>query len=1456
MPHAWSSPSLLSGDDFLGRPNTTQHTAPCSMHSAAISWPFPLQGTRSKGGKHRVLAAFFGLDPNFLQSLQPQQPAKCKKIINDAYFCAKPPDYSSQPKSELQRPAARAFAEQVGLVGEFSKQSTFYLKEAAQLIDRAHHRLDGLQYTLDKADKEASRARLLLPELQVLASITELDLTGRSLRDAGARVVADALKGCTSLRSLSLRWNGIREQGAAALATAVQCSSLRCLDLFCNSFGDRGAAATAAMLPRNATLQKLDLGWNSIGDRGAAVLAAAMKQNTALMDLGLEQNAITGATALAEALVSKKSCIRLAGNPLEEDSIHALERLVETGQLGSLDLWTVGLSDRASLSSELEEAERAARVREAEAPALATLQTDSESAGNSASTWLEHTSWSPAEKSHRGQLAEVLSGLCVVSLSPMGTACGRAASIATNSQATRNSIRKAQRIAYVCDVEGHWDFFCNFVELCDGVKFKLPGNDGRTARTSQELELELADGWLFVFGGDACDKGPGTLRFLEAMVMLKRKYPARVFLILGNRDLNKMRWTSELTPSELKRIKEVPRAFWQSRLPGNCPTHWEYLRRTVAQEEGLNEDEVTERMIQNRNTKANKLRYMLDCDMGSVGDFEFRREELAHLLNVRKEEVTDEDVVESYERSVAPGGVMRKFLNLGQLALLIDGTLFVHGQIIGNQFPPDQVLGADDENTAWSLGVVPGEEQREECLETWIAKINSWAASEIRDWQHRPQWEVPPKVSTFESWSQRGASELIAYGTPGTRYPTVIYCRYLTEQSMPLPLPDNMVEYLKQYGVKFVVVGHTPHGNAPTVIMHDGVTLIMGDTSFSDVKANRFFQGDNRGTAACSIEYRNHAWFVHGQTDKDQAFDYSVGPGITPGCDPLVGRFTKPTKEGKQFFVKAKLKNADDATQYLLSHVQGFRYEYAVSSNDEVATAIEEGSVHFLSEKLLMEFLEQDVMSKIRHLFHMLDMNDDGTISMTELVVAINDPLFRRGLRSIFPTLDPVSLLGSATLMDGELGPEQFHDLCKKHADKGKLESCIYFPMVVAGEPSAVGAFPKALPNFHCVPTKYVQPGHLTVFKGHFDSWFQQPRSFECDLSRLKCPDSSPMSEFCKSLKPHKAATSCMSAIAELNIPEAERRRLKIPAAGQYFAWSYPFSLVRSWKSSTSELPKPGAGMDPDVAFLTVGGFVYFDDNYQPVHINAAVPDPKGRLRFGPPSPSWAESGLDGSRGAAIDSVIGKRGVVGAVPEDLRKLLEDVLGAVRQVAEEGDRADEVKQALAPLQQLLHPQRGDPNNDCQDPDLALARAFKTQAGVLRALGQRKLQGEHRVTQARAALQNHEWQLQQLQEELVQAQVEMDRLAKQYSDQIVARQLEPYGAGPMEDEGDMGIDSEMQDNIKALQGALQTDEQKQMLESLLRKCAHADLQHKRRKVQAVPHANWDPDAYEDLAGLRFG
>lgn len=37
-------------------------------------------------------------------------------------------------------------------------------------------------------------------------------------------------------------------------------------------------------------------------------------------------------------------------------------------------------------------------------------------------------------------------------------------------------------------------------------------------------ELELEEDWCFVFGGDASDKGPGTLRVVMALVALKKRH--------------------------------------------------------------------------------------------------------------------------------------------------------------------------------------------------------------------------------------------------------------------------------------------------------------------------------------------------------------------------------------------------------------------------------------------------------------------------------------------------------------------------------------------------------------------------------------------------------------------------------------------------------------------------------------------------------------------------------------------------------------------------------------------------------------------------------------------------------------------------------------------------------------------------------------------------------------------
>jgi hypothetical protein len=84
------------------------------------------------------------------------------------------------------------------------------------------------------------------------------------------------------------------------------------------------------------------------------------------------------------------------------------------------------------------------------------------------------------------------------------------------------------RLSYVTDVEGNLDYFHAFVKLSEYLDY-----DG-------EGVLKLADQSFFVFGGDIVDKGLGDERLCRQLVALKQKHPDRVFLLVGNRDLNKV----------------------------------------------------------------------------------------------------------------------------------------------------------------------------------------------------------------------------------------------------------------------------------------------------------------------------------------------------------------------------------------------------------------------------------------------------------------------------------------------------------------------------------------------------------------------------------------------------------------------------------------------------------------------------------------------------------------------------------------------------------------------------------------------------------------------------------------------------------------------------------------------------------------------------------------------------
>jgi hypothetical protein len=105
-------------------------------------------------------------------------------------------------------------------------------------------------------------------------------------------------------------------------------------------------------------------------------------------------------------------------------------------------------------------------------------------------------------------------------------------------------------ISYVTDIEGNFAYFQRFVEASPAVSFDSPGSPDNGG-------LVLHDGYGLVFGGDLYDKGPHDIRLTKMFCDLKDAHPDRVWLLMGNRDINKLRLISELcTPGELNRLHD------------------------------------------------------------------------------------------------------------------------------------------------------------------------------------------------------------------------------------------------------------------------------------------------------------------------------------------------------------------------------------------------------------------------------------------------------------------------------------------------------------------------------------------------------------------------------------------------------------------------------------------------------------------------------------------------------------------------------------------------------------------------------------------------------------------------------------------------------------------------------------------------------------------------------------
>jgi len=436
------------------------------------------------------------------------------------------------------------------------------------------------------------------------------------------------------------------------------------------------------------------------------------------------------------------------------------------------------------------------------------------------------------------------------------------------------------KVVFITDPEGNIEYFKTCVRMSNGAYY-------------EDEEIVLRKGWILVFGGDVCDKAAGSLRIARELVSAKKRYPDRVFLIVGNRDLNKLRIIPELSEEAMKDEPHIPYGS-----PRNATTYSAYLTKLAVEQGKMHEgQEITSALWQQLNSKANRLRWILDTTMGSQGEFERRRQEITETSGTPS--VNDDEVVRSFLDMMAKGsGVMADFLSHGNLAVGIDSTLFVHGGIVNRSYSKNVEKFMTDQEGSYSglpieeggfevcLGFVPGAERRFDDVKQWTMRLNAWLREVVA-----ASLETPPRrpLATI-------GQQYCAYGT----WPSVIMGRHLNEKSQPVQLPRGVATSLLSAGFTRLVIGHTPHGNCPTVVPGD-VQIIMADTSYSDMK-----KPDNRGDAASVVEIEGSRATVVGQLEDLTKIAYTVFAGEDARRTDVEGNHNLIGKgDFEKWFVKA-----------------------------------------------------------------------------------------------------------------------------------------------------------------------------------------------------------------------------------------------------------------------------------------------------------------------------------------------------------------------------------------------------------------------------------------------------------------------------------------------------------------------------------------------------------------------
>lgn len=360
-------------------------------------------------------------------------------------------------------------------------------------------------------------------------------------------------------------------------------------------------------------------------------------------------------------------------------------------------------------------------------------------------------------------------------------------------------------VQVVGDIEGDWHKIASVANKPNSILRIMNDNPDNFSAELVGKKSKL------VFLGDSIDKGANNVKVLRFLVYLKNKYPHRVFLILGNRDINKLRLKTELRDEALDLSGADRFAHNKFRIAA-----WEQQFDAWINEGGNRIDGALVAYTHGKNPatdKLLKLKFLLSKTMGAPTAFEdFKKE-----LNL----ATDAQAYDRYIALVKQGGLLATYLQKAQLVYVDKATksLFVHGALL-----PE------------NLGVIPGQPEKL-AVPGWVYMLNLWGKYSVARGLQGDIRAAMPIIEYQEPAVIINAQGKRVWG--GDNKSSVVHARPWSASYNLEATDPAVVRALQKYGIDRIFHGHTPIGKVSVMTRSvNGFLTVACDTSVTNPARN------------------------------------------------------------------------------------------------------------------------------------------------------------------------------------------------------------------------------------------------------------------------------------------------------------------------------------------------------------------------------------------------------------------------------------------------------------------------------------------------------------------------------------------------------------------------------------------------------------------------------------------